>query len=331
MALKTSSGKTVKKQKVDIVNNLYNEEVNKKNNEDRKETFDRAHEIITRDVADYQVSKIPVSALYPAPFNDEWNNYSVGSADKQYELDHTIADEGLLTPIIVWRKKKSEIEELYVEDKENPYNFSGEEYMVLAGHRRTNSFQRIYNATQDDKFLKINAIVREGLTEEQAKYIIKVTNFARELTVAEKRKNTKFLHRTLANEGMKGSKIAQKIAVDSGSKLRTVQYWMRINSELIDEFGEMLDSDKITQTSAYKLCGLTRDMQKWFYDTHKDDITDNLLKGLKPSYDRKEQLESLFKKKNYGDNITVSVDIPRELEKKFREMASKWVSKQINK
>ena len=63
----------------------------------------------------------------------------------------------------------------------------------------------------------------------------------------------------------------------------------------------------------------------------KDDITDNLLRGLKSSYDKKEQLESLFKTKNYGENTTVSIDVPKDLEKKFRTMASKWISKQISK
>lgn len=331
MALKQSNGKNIRKQKVNFVDSMMDTELKKKEDQSRKESFKIANQSVSMDVADYQISKLPISELYAAPFNNEWNDYSIGSPDKQYELDATVANEGVLTPIIVWKINKSKVENLYEDDNDNPYRFAGDKYMVLAGHRRTNSSLRVYEATQDEKYTKINAIIRENLTYEQAQYIIKVTNFSRELSTAEKRRNANFLHRTLINQGLKGSEVAKKIAKDSDSKLRTVQYYIKINNNIIDEFGDMLDNGAITQSSAYKLSSLTKDLQKWFYDTHKDDITDNLLKRLQPSYDRKEQLESLFKAKEYGENVNVNIEVPKDLEKKFRTMASKWISKQISK
>lgn len=331
MGLKQSNGKKVNKQKVNFVDSILETEIAKQEDGGRKESFKKANEAVNMDVADYQISKLSISELYAAPFNKEWNDYSIGSADKQYELDSTIASDGVLTPIIVWKIEKSKVKNLYEDDSNNPYSFTGDKYMILAGHRRTNSSLRVYQSTNDAKYSKVNAIIRENLTYEQAQYIIKVTNFSRDLTSSEKRRNANFLHRTLSNQGLKGSEIAKKIAKDSDSKLRTVQYYMKINDNLIDEFGEMLDNECITQTSAYKLCGLTKDMQKWFYDEHRDEITDNLLRGLKPSYHKKEQLESLFKAKEYGENVTVNIDIPKDLEKKFRTMVTKWVNKQVNK
>lgn len=332
MALKTSSGKTVKKQKVNIVDNLYNEEINKKNNEDRKETFAKAHEIITRDVAELQTARIPISSLYAAPFNKNWNDFSKLSADAEYTLDKTIVDEGLLTPIIVWKINKDDVKDLYENDKDNPYDFAGSEYMILAGHSRVGSYNRIYGVTNDAMYLKIDAIIKHDISHDQARYIIKVTNFAsRELTTAEKRRNTHFFHRTLSEQGLKGSEIARKIAEDSKSKLRTVQYYIKINENLIPEIGVMLDDEQINQTSAYKICKLTKDMQTWLYNTYKDSITDNVIRGLKDSYHKREQIEKLFVKNEDEDieYVVVNTDVPKKLEKKFRTMVSKWINKNM--
>lgn len=311
---------------------LKKEELERMDNKNKGITYKNMNNILKEKALDNTIAKISINSLYASPYSKEWNSFTKISPDKEFELDRSIVDVGLLSPIVVWKINKEEIKDIYKEDQNNPYMFIGNEYMILAGHSRGSSYQRLYNATNDERYLYIDAVIKEGISFSEAKYIIKITNFAnRELNNKEKRESVNFMYRLLDDEGYKGHEIAKKIAEDSGKKLRTVQYYIKINNGIIEEFGDMLDNGNITQTSAYKLSGLTKDLQKWFYNTYKDDITDNLLRGLKPSYDKKEQLESLFKTKNYGENITVSIDVPKDLEKKFRTMASKWISKQISK
>lgn len=334
MALK-SYNNTGKKKKTSIEENaeaLKREEIERRDSGKKGITYKSMNNILKEKALDNTIAKISIESLYAAPYNKEWNSFAKISTDKEFELDRSIVDVGLLSPIVVWKINKEEIEHIYKEDQNNPYTFVGDEYMVLAGHSRGGSYQRLYEATNDERYLYIDAVIKEDISFSEAKYIIKITNFAnRELSNKEKRESVNFMYRLLDNDGYRGHEIAKKIADDSGKKLRTVQYYIKINNGIIEEFGDMLDNEEITQTSAYKLSALTKDLQKWFYATYKDDITDNLLKGLKPSYDRKEQLKSLFKTKNYGENITVSIDVPKDLEKKFRVMASKWINKQINK
>ena len=331
MKLKKTNGDDITRKKIDIVEKLYQDELAKKADPSRAESFRIANINVIKDVADLQVSKLKISSLYSAPYNNEWNDFKKLNADKSYELNQSIIDGGLLTPIIVWKIDKSTIEELY-ENNEDPYGFIGDEYMILAGHSRTYAFVELYNATKDIKYTKIDAIVKENISYDEAKYIIKVTNFVnRELSPAEKRRNVSFMHRTLLKNKTKGMNIAKKIAEDSGSALRTVAYQIAISEKLIPEFITMYDDGVITQGSAIKLTNLTNSMQEWFYGEYKDKITDNVIKGLKPSYTKKEQLESLFNLKEYGESVSINIEIPKDLEKKFRTMASKWISKQTTK
>lgn len=334
MALKSYKD-TGKKKKTSMAENaeaLKKEEIERRDNESKGITYKSMNNILKERALDNTIGKISIEELYAAPYNKEWNSFTKISADKEFELDRSIVDVGLLSPIVVWKINKEQIKEIYKEDNNNPYTFVGDEYMILGGHSRCASYQRLYDATNNEKYQYIDAVIKEGITFNEAKYIIKITNFAnRELNNKEKRESVNFMYRLLDDEGYKGHEIAKKIADDSDKKLRTVQYYIRINNGIIEEFGDMLDNGDITQSSAYKLSGLTKDLQKWLYDTHKDDITDNLLKGLKPSYDRREQLEGLFRAKEYGENVSVNIEVPKDLEKKFRAMVSNWINKQLNK
>lgn len=326
MALKTSDGQVIKKKKVDITQQLLQDELAKKNNSDRRESFRIANQTVTNDAADLQVSKLSISALYSAPYNEEWNDFKKLNADKAYELNQSIVDGGLLTPIIVWKIDKSMVQELY-ENNEDPYGFIGNEYMILAGHSRTYAFVQLYNATQDIKYTKIDAIVRENLTYDEARYIIKVTNFVnRELSAKEKRRNIKFMHDTLSKNKTKGMSIAKKISDDTGSALRTVQYQIEINEKLIPEFIQMYDNEILTQGNVLKIAKLNQSLQQWMYETYSYRITNDVMRKFQKYFDRKELISTIFQEDviNY---VPVTVEIPEKLEKKFREMTRKWIKR----
>lgn len=326
MALKTSDGKVIKKQKIDVAQQLLQDELAKKNDSDRRESFRIANQTVTNDVADLQVSKLPITAMYAAPYNEEWNDFKKLNADKAYELNQSIVDGGLLTPIIVWKIDKNMVKELY-ENNEDPYGFIGQDYMILAGHSRTYAFVQLYNATKDIQYTKIDAIVRESLTYDEARYIIKVTNFVnRELSVKEKRRNIKFMHDTLSKNKTKGMNIAKKIADDTGSALRTVQYQIEINEKLIPEFIQMYDEEKLTQGNILKLAKINKSLQEWMYETYKDKITNSVMKNFQKYFDRKELISTIFQE-DVIEYVTISVDIPSNKEAQFRKMVKNWISR----
>lgn len=282
--------------------------------------------------ADNSIYKIPVRELYAAPYCKDWNNFKKLSPDKAYELHQSIIDGGLLTPIIVWKIDKNVLQDIY-KDNLDEYGFLGSEYMILSGHSRAYAFSVLHHYTKDDYFLKIDSIVRENLSYEEAQYIIKVTNFVtRELSRKEKRENIKFMHRVLEENKTKGMNVAKKIAEDTDSALRTVRYEMAISNKLIEPFIEMYDNEEITQGNAIKLTRLTPSMQKWLHNAHKDDITNDILKNLQKYHRTKEDIEKLFHPEEKSmEYVNITIEVPSIFEKKFRTMASKWVSKELKK
>lgn len=329
MALKTSNGDVVKKQKVDIAQKIYEDELAKQKDDSRKEVYAMANQNISADVADNKLEKLSITNLYSAPTNSEWNDFKKLNPDELYRLNQTIIDGGLMTPIIVWKINKNELKTLY-DGNIDEYGFIGEEYMILAGHSRTYSYVLLNYQTGDEKYSKIDAIVKHDLTFDQARYIIKVTNLVnRELSPKEKRNNIKFLHRTLSENKTKGMNVAKKIAEDSGQSLRAVKYQIAINEKLIQEFIDMYDDEVLSQGSILKITNLTRSLQKWLYDEYGEKITDKILKGLQRSYDKKEQLSKLFERNCDLEYVTVSTEIPKSLENKFRKMIENWKQKNV--
>lgn len=326
--LKRSDGKTIKKTKdEDIIKNLYADE-KKKQDSDRGEKIMNAFDVLPN--KDKQMTKVKVSDLYAAPSNKEWNSFPKLSPDKEYELHQSIVDGGLMTPIIVWEITKECVKDLY-KDNVDEYDFSGSKYMIIAGHSRTNAFIKLYNETHEEQYLYIDAIVRKDLTQDAAKYIIKVTNYVnRELSTKEKRESMIFMHRTLNENKTKGMNVAKKIAKDSGSALRTVAYQIAISEKLISEFIEMYDNKIITQGNAVKLTRLTKNMQSWMYETYGEKINNNSLKKLQKSFHKKEQMENIFNDKNDEyEYVNINIEVPKKLENKFRKMVENWKLKNI--
>ena len=60
-----------------------------------------------------------------------------------------------------------------------------------------------------------------------------------------------------------------------------------------------------------------------------DKINNKTLKGLQKSYDRESQIDNMFSDKSYSEYVTITTDIPKELEKKFRKAIENWKSKNL--
>lgn len=270
--------------------------------------------------------KIKIKDLYAAPNNKEWDGFDKLTPDEEFELNQSIYNHGQLEPIIVWELPKEDVAYLYEGDVPK-YNFSGSKYMILAGHSRSNSHLNLYEQTGDEKFLTISAIIRKDISIDTAQYIIKVTNIIkRNLSRKDRREGIAYLYRKLNTIKTEGMNIAKKIAEDSKTSLRTVNYQIAISQKLIDEFIQMYDSGKLTQNNILKLTRINKQLQQWMYNTYGELITDGVMKNFQNYFDRKELIETLFVDKEI-DYIEVATKIPSHLEKKFREMVKNWVKR----
>lgn len=277
-------------------------------------------------VSEETMVKIQIEDLYAAPNTKEWDNFDRLSADEEVSLMEAIYEHGQLEPIIVWEISKEEVLDFYEGDIPK-YTFEGTDYMILAGHSRTNAFFKLYSETKEDRFLQIKAIVRKDISIDTAKYIIKATNLLkRGLSAKDKREGVEYLYRKLNTVKSRGMNIAKKIAEDTKMALRTVNYQIAINEKLIPEFISMYDNGELAQTHILKLTGLNKQLQKWMYDEYKDKITNDVMKNFQKYFDRKELIATLFIDKEI-DYIEITTKIPSHLEKKFREMVKNWVKR----
>ena len=77
------------------------------------------------DLYDSSTTNLPLTQLESAP--DEWNFYDKLPPQKMAELIESIQTLGLLSPIIVWKRKESN------------------KYMILSGHNRVRAFKMFMN------------------------------------------------------------------------------------------------------------------------------------------------------------------------------------------
>lgn len=329
MKLKRTDGSVVKKTKIsteEMAQNYVEQETAKRNDIKRKEEYGDIVRAYNVEYSNNIVKKISIKELYSAPNNKEWDGFDKLKPDEEANLIQAIYEHGQIEPIIVWEIDRDSMLDEY--DGDIPkYEFLGKKYMVLAGHSRTNSFYKLYNETHEDKFLKIEAIVRKDISKDVAKYIIKVTNLLkRDLSNKDRREGIQYLYRKLNTVKSKGMNIAKKIAEDSGLSLRTVQYQIAINEKLIQPFIDMYDGGKLSQTNILKLTGVNDSLQQWMYDKYNEKITNDIMKNFQKYFDRKELIDTLFIEKEI-EYTDITTKIPSHLEKKFRDMVKNWVKR----
>ena len=163
-ALVNYSGKTKKKKKTTIEENaaaIKKDEIQRRNDENKGRSYEKSNQALKEKVTDNIMGKIKIDDLYPAPYNKEWNSFAKISPDKEFELDRSIVDVGLLSPIVAWKIKKDNIKYIYDNDNNNPYIANGDEYMILAGHSRVESYKRLYKETKDDRYLYLDTVIKE--------------------------------------------------------------------------------------------------------------------------------------------------------------------------
>lgn len=188
----------------------------------------------------------------------EWQkNFSPLSDKDKVELLDSIRREGLLHPIIVWEKEKEDAD--------------GHTFEILAGNNRFDIYQYLHQNDADNQYATIPAFCydHDSIDENQALEIFVDTNYVqRKLKKSEiayslktkldvlKKRNTPNALKEAANE--------LKIA-----KTRAYTYSMVNN--LIGEFKQLLDEDKITLKMAGKIGHWDAETQRKIYQRFGED------------------------------------------------------------
>lgn len=269
-----------------------------------------------------KIEYIEVDDLYSAP--SSWNFYSKLNDDSMYEMVDSILDNGLMSPIIVWKVDRKNIADLKEEDK---YGFFGDEYMILSGHNRARAFiQLSQNENIGRGFLKIPAFVFQSLTEFQAKNIIVDSNYTqRTLDLKEKVESILYKYDVYTKEKTrKGGSTADFIANDLDVTPRMVYNYKKI-ADIIDPIKERLYGGDLALTSVLKLATKTKDFQTWLYDKYGDSIDNKLLNRIKDTTKKSDIDRWMTKLNEVEDEVVVKTKIPSHLENDFRKMVSDWI------
>lgn len=261
---------------------------------------------------DTGVYLVPLSELSEAP--NEWNFYSPLNNQKMKELIDSILDKGLLHPIVVWQKTENT-------------------YMILSGHNRVKAYSYIYEATKDDKYLKIPALIKKEneITENEAKEIIVDTNWVqRILSPLEKSKSIArkyYILQKQSRSGKKGDhqkgKVRDVIAEQYKISGRLIEEYRRI-SNLIDPLINMLDNHEISITAASKLALFNHDMQQWILEKYRDLLTSKYVRKLNSTMSQ-EDIENVFQNniENTTTETTISLKVTPETASLFSSLSEK--------
>lgn len=276
-----------------------------------------------------KIQYIEVDDLYSAPTS--WNFFSKLDDDTMYELAESVLDNGLMSPVILWKIDKKDLREIY-QDKEDSYGFFGEDYMILSGHNRVRAFiQLSQNEMIGEKFLKVPAFVFEDLSEFQAKNIIIDANYSqRTLDVKEKVESILYKYDVYTKEKTKKGKVADFIADDLDVTPRMVYNYKKL-ADVIDPIKDKLYNGELALTSVLKLSSKTKEFQSWLNEECGEKLDNSILNKIKDSTKKTDIQRWLSKEDTGTKEVNVKIKIPKELETEFKEMAYQWIYNRTNR
>lgn len=253
---------------------------------------------------------VDLQKLDAAPI--EWNFYAPLGKDKMIELLQSILVQGLLTPVILWERDKGR-------------------YMILSGHNRVNAFKMLKEGLKDDKFSKIQAIIKgkDEITENDARQIIIDTNWVqRVLSVLEKSKSILDKYKLLVEneKTFYGLNARDIIAKDFDITGRQIDNYRSLNY-LINEFRLLIQSGKVSIDAGSRVSKLDPKVQLWIYENFYESMTNSKLKKLNPVMGKVEikHILSADKKKPEENLATIQLKVKKEEKKKIEKMLLEWL------
>lgn len=245
------------------------------------------------------------------PFHD--HPFHLYEGERLDDMVESIREHGVLNPVIV-RKK-------------------GRGYEMLSGHNRQNA-ARIAGLTE------IPAIVKEGLTDEEAYVYVIETNMIQrafsELLPSEKAAVLAARYEKVISQGKRNdilreieeigtcghdvhkSKSRDGIGEEYGMTGRNIARYMRVD-KLIRPFKNRLDAGDMTLTAAVELSYLSEDEQETVaaQDVKVDEKTAKAVRAVAGELTEEKLKEILHPAKMPAQVKMVSVKIPAEAEEKY--------------
>lgn len=287
-----------------------------------KENFSKNVTINFKKVDLTKIVNVDINALYSAP--SEWNKYEPLSDDDLYEVAESISENGLMSPIILWKINKKEIPEL--SGKRDMYNYIGEEYMILSGHNRVKIYH-LFNKKSElgDKYSKIPAFIFDELSEFQAKNIIIDNNYLnRDLTTKQKVESIMYKYDIYQKEKVRKGAIAEFIADDLGVTPRMVYNYKKL-SELNPSIKEKVYVGEIALTSALKLSAKSMDFQDWLCQNYLDKIDNKLLNKIKDTTKKSDIERWISTEPKKEKLVKLTMEIPPHLKEEVKNLVYQFV------
>lgn len=220
-------------------------------------------------------ARIPRDKLVSTP--DDWNRFTPISNDKKVLMAESIYSNGLLQPIIVRAL-----------DEEN------ERFQILAGNTRNELFGILYDITQDEKYLSIDAKVYwyGELSNEQAREIVTDTNYIQRANLAA-RDRAFCIHNKMEMLKKRGeARVLDKVAEQLELQRSTVFYWNKL-ANLIPEFFDMFQDDVFSLKAASRIASFPKEIQEELYKM-RDVLTNELIMKV-PAKTKPEEVISTVK------------------------------------
>lgn len=283
-----------------------------KTNAPKRKIFD-AVDMITADAPQAETGNglrsLPVDKI--KPFYD--HPFHLYEGERLDDMVESIREHGVLNPVIV-RKK-------------------GKDYEMLSGHNRQNA-ARIAGITE------IPAIVKDGLTDEEAYVYVIETNVIQrsftDLAPSEKAAVLSARYEKVINQGKRNdilreieeigtcghdvhkSKSRDGIGEEYGMTGRNIARYMRVD-KMIRPFKDRLDAGNMTLTAAVELSYLSEDEQEAVaaQDVKVDEKTAKAVRAAAGELTEGKLEEILHPAKAPAQAKMVSVKIPAEAEEKY--------------
>lgn len=182
----------------------------------------------------------------------EWQkNFSPLSDKDKVELLDSIRREGLLHPIIVWEKEKEDAD--------------GHTFEILAGNNRFDIYQYLHQNDADNQYATIPAFCydHDSIDENQALEIFVDTNY-----VQRKLKKSEIAYSLKTKLDVLKKRNTPNALKEAANELKIAKTWAYTYSmvnNLIGEFKQLLDEDKITLKMAGKIGHWKADTQREIY------------------------------------------------------------------
>lgn len=283
-----------------------------KANAPKRKIFD-AVDMLTADVMQVEtgngLQSLPVDKIKPFP-NHPFHLYEGERLDDMVE---SIREHGVLVPVIV-RKK-------------------GRGYEMMAGHNRR-------NAAEIAGLTEIPAVVKEGLTDEEAYVYVIETNVIQrsftDLTPSEKAAVLSARYEKVISQGRRNdilheieeigtcghdvhkSRSRDGIGEEYGMTGRNIARYMRVD-KLIRPFKDRLDAGDLTLTAAVELSYLPEEEQKTVA-AQESRINEKMAKAIRAEVGKltEEKLEGILHPvKGSVQRKPVTVKMPAEAEEKY--------------